>query len=251
MVINYCSSGNYVYFCVKIKLMSKPEYRVIIAGSRNFQDYDLLREKCDNILFSKCIDHSIVIVSGTARGADRLGERYASERGYCLRRFPAEWDKYGKAAGHIRNARMAANADALIAFWDGMSSGTRNMIDFAMIRRLAVRTIFIPGQSQDSGTNIKIGSLRNKTALYAIEHITGSGMHRGIRWLEDSFNDYHKEVYPNDKVSDEESISHRQALARKIASDCTGRLTEDQYSRLEAVLSDIVGRLALTQWIKR
>lgn len=232
--------------------MSKPEFRVIIAGSRDFQDYDLLREKCDNILSSKRVDHRIVIVSGTARGADRLGERYAGERGYYIRRFPADWNNDGKAAGPMRNARMAANADALIAFWDGRSSGTRNMIDTAKNRGLAVRTILISGQSQDTGVNLnKLHSLRNETVRYAVEHITGVGMHKGIRWLEDSFNDYYKEAYPNDKVSDEESISHRQALARKIASDCASSLTEEQSARLAAVLSDISGRLALAQGIKR
>ena len=114
---------------------------VIIAGTRTFADYDLLCRKCDEILHGKALTHSVVIVSGTARGADQLGERYAAERGYQVRRFPADWDRHGKAAGPIRNAEMADNANMLIAFWDGVSRGTKNMIDTAKNRGLEVHVI--------------------------------------------------------------------------------------------------------------
>lgn len=118
-----------------------PLYRVIIAGTRYFNDYELLRTSCNNLLSVKQRTHSVVIISGTARGADQMGERYARERGFQLRRFPAAWEQYGKSAGHIRNAKMADNADALIAFWDGESKGTKNMIDNARRKGLAVRVI--------------------------------------------------------------------------------------------------------------
>ncbi len=118
-----------------------PLYRVIIAGTRSFNDYELLRTSCNNLLSVKQRTHTVVIISGTARGADRLGERYAKERGFQLRRFPADWEQHGKSAGHIRNAKMADNADALIAFWDGESRGTKNMIDNARRKGLAVRVI--------------------------------------------------------------------------------------------------------------
>lgn len=117
------------------------EFRVIIAGTRNFSNYELLKEKCDNILSTKRKDSNIVIVSGTAKGADRLGERYARERGFLLRRFHADWDKDGNKAGPIRNAKMADNADALIAFWDGTSRGTAHMIMTAKEKGLATRVI--------------------------------------------------------------------------------------------------------------
>lgn len=119
------------------------DFRIIIAGCREFSDYELLSQKCDNILSAVRQTHSVVIVSGTARGADQLGERYAAERGYQVRRFPADWERDGKAAGPIRNALMADNADALIAFWDDVSRGTKNMIDTAKNRGLAVRVIDI------------------------------------------------------------------------------------------------------------
>lgn len=118
-----------------------PLFRVIIAGTRSFNDYELLRTSCNNLLSEKQRTHTVVVISGTARGADQMGERYARERGFQLRRFPADWEQHGKSAGHIRNAKMADNADALIAFWDGQSRGTKNMIDNARRKGLAVRVI--------------------------------------------------------------------------------------------------------------
>ena len=118
-----------------------PLFRVIIAGTRSFNDYELLRASCNNLLSEKQRTHTVVVISGTARGADQMGERYAKERGFQLRRFPADWEQHGKSAGHIRNAKMADNADALIAFWDGQSRGTKNMIDNARRKGLAIRII--------------------------------------------------------------------------------------------------------------
>lgn len=99
--------------------------RVIIAGGCNFTNYELLKTKC-NFYLQRQFD--IEIVSGGANGADKLGEQYAKEMGYKLKVFPADWDQYSKSAGAIRNKQMALYADALIAFWNGISSGTRNMI---------------------------------------------------------------------------------------------------------------------------
>jgi hypothetical protein len=123
-------------------LLSEKPFRVIIAGSRSFEDYELLREKCDKIL-EKILDRfgEIIIVSGTARGADRLGERYANDRGYAIERYPAQWDTYGKSAGYKRNAQMAENADALIAFPVGVTKGTQHMIKIATDARLHTRVI--------------------------------------------------------------------------------------------------------------
>lgn len=83
----------------------------------------------------------IEIVSGGCRGADKLGERYCDERGFLLKMFPAEWDKYDKSAGWVRNEKMAEYADFLIVFWDGKSKGTRNMIEIAKKHRLPVRVV--------------------------------------------------------------------------------------------------------------
>ena len=110
--------------------------KVIIAGSRDFDDYELLRKYCDFYLQSQT---EIEIVSGTARGADQLGERYAKERGYPVKQFPADWDKHGRSAGYIRNEEMAKYGDALIAFWNGMSKGTEHMINLAKQYNLKIR----------------------------------------------------------------------------------------------------------------
>ena len=107
--------------------------RVIIAGSREFYDYELLKKAADKCIGDDATD--VEVISGTAMGADRLGEQYAEERGFKVMRFPALWNKYGKSAGFIRNTQMAKYATAnkdddsvLIAFWDGKSNGTRHMI---------------------------------------------------------------------------------------------------------------------------
>ena len=72
--------------------------KVIIAGGRNYNDYEFLRQKCDKILKGQS---SVEIVSGTANGADKLGEKYANEKGYPVKQFPADWDKYGKSETRI------------------------------------------------------------------------------------------------------------------------------------------------------
>ncbi len=114
--------------------------KIIVAGGRNFNDYNLLKEKLD-FLTSKLKKEKIVIVSGGASGADSLGERYAKERGFSLESFPAEWNKYGRSAGYRRNVQMALNSDALVAFWDGKSKGTEHMINIATERDLKVRVV--------------------------------------------------------------------------------------------------------------
>lgn len=116
--------------------------KIIIAGGRDFSDYELLKDRVDFYL-SKAIQagDNIVIVSGKAKGADTLGEKYAKERNYKIEEYPANWDKYGKSAGYKRNEEMAKVADALIAFWDNKSKGTKHMIDLAKKYKLHVRTV--------------------------------------------------------------------------------------------------------------
>ena len=113
--------------------------KVIIAGGRNFCDYKKLCQVCNKALSKQ---KQIEIVSGTAKGADKLGEQYAINNGYEIKQFPADWDKYGKSAGYKRNEQMAKYADALIAFWDGKSKGTRHMIDLAKRYELKVKIIY-------------------------------------------------------------------------------------------------------------
>lgn len=121
----------------------KSEYRIIIAGSRSFDDYDLLCRECDNFIGESKDSFKIVILSGGAKGADRLGERYAEERDYDIEWHAAQWKKYGRSAGIKRNEEMAKRAHSLIAFWDGLSHGTKNMIDTAKEAGLYVKTIMV------------------------------------------------------------------------------------------------------------
>lgn len=115
-------------------------FKVIIAGSRNFNDYKLLESEM--IKFLRLVKpHEVEIVSGTARGADQLGERFASEKGCNLKKFPADWDTYGKSAGYRRNADMAKYADACVVFWDGVSKGTKHMIDLAEKADLSLKIV--------------------------------------------------------------------------------------------------------------
>lgn len=105
--------------------------KVVIAGCRDYSNYDEAKEYIDFCLKNIRSENKIVIISGCASGADALGERYALENGFEIEKFPAEWEKYGRSAGPIRNGKMAETADYVICFWDGKSRGTRNMIESA------------------------------------------------------------------------------------------------------------------------
>lgn len=115
-------------------------FKVIIAGGRNFDDYNLLRTKID-LYLSKKRPSEIEIVSGGARGADALGERFAKENSFKLTVMSADWDTFGKSAGYIRNVEMAKYADACVCFWDGKSRGTKNMIEVAQREGLLLKVV--------------------------------------------------------------------------------------------------------------
>lgn len=145
--------------------------RVIIAGGRDFQDYEYLKEVVDDIL-NNYDKPEVIIVSGKAKGADTLGEQYADDRGYKKEFYPANWkdftepctiktNRYGKKynalAGFHRNELMAKNSDILIAFWDGKSKGTKDMISIADRFGLDVYEVrYVKGS-----TNIKKDKGRN------------------------------------------------------------------------------------------
>jgi predicted Rossmann fold nucleotide-binding protein DprA/Smf involved in DNA uptake len=112
--------------------------KVIVAGGRDFENYNLLAEKLD-ILFSKTAD--VVIVSGMAKGVDSLAVKYAEENKLRVSEFPANWNKFGNASGFRRNVEIARFADACVCFWDGKSAGTKHMIDTAKRMNLKLRVI--------------------------------------------------------------------------------------------------------------
>lgn len=119
-----------------------PLFKVIIAGCRDFSDYTKVEETLNYIL-KEYPTNLTEIVSGGASGADRLGEQYAINKGTQFKVFKAQWDKYGKSAGPIRNREMAEYADALVAFWDGKSRGTKNMIVEAERNNIQYRIVYI------------------------------------------------------------------------------------------------------------
>jgi hypothetical protein len=115
-------------------------FKVIVAGSRSFNNYDLLKKTLDYLLQNKL--PNVEIVSGGARGADKLGERYAAENNLKIKQFIPDWDAYGKSAGYRRNVEMAKYSDACVCFWDGMSRGTNHMIDIAKKEGIKLKIIY-------------------------------------------------------------------------------------------------------------
>jgi len=120
--------------------MCKQEFKVAVVGGRDFTDYELLAKVLDVALSKKRLTNDIVIVSGMARGADTLGKKYATERGYKVVKCPAEWDTYGKRAGYMRNVGMAKISNAVVAFWDGKSKGTEHMIN---VSKYHLKTVIV------------------------------------------------------------------------------------------------------------
>ena len=116
----------------------------VIAGSRSIEDYSILLTA-----INRCPFVVTEVVSGRARGVDTLGERYAKENGLPLHLFPADWKKFGNRAGPIRNGQMADFAEAVICVWDGLSTGTKNMIKQATDRGLHVYVYRTDQESND------------------------------------------------------------------------------------------------------
>ena len=100
--------------------------KLAIVGSRTFNDYEKM---CEFIKENFNLNEITHIVSGGARGADALGERFAKEYNKELILFKADWNKYGKSAGFRRNVDIINECDVCAAFWDGKSHGTKHDID--------------------------------------------------------------------------------------------------------------------------
>lgn len=112
-------------------------FRLVVAGSRSFADYDRLAADLDRLL-ARRLPAVEIVTGGCPSGADALAERYARSRGLALRVFLADWGRQGRAAGPIRNRTMAEYGHALVAYWDGSSRGTASMIGEARARGLRV-----------------------------------------------------------------------------------------------------------------
>lgn len=108
--------------------------KIIVAGTRSFDNYALVCKILNRL-------KNVEVVCGEARGADALGKKFAIENGLVVHSFPADWDSHGKSAGYKRNEQMAKFADSCIVFWDGVSKGSKHMIDLA--QRYGLKTLVV------------------------------------------------------------------------------------------------------------
>ena len=118
--------------------------KVVIAGSRDITDYNILLKA-----IKECPFQITEVISGRARGVDTLGEQFAEDYSLKLHLFPADWKKYRNAAGPIRNAQMADFADAVLCVWDGVSSGTKDMMNQAKKRGLPLYVFKVDPDTPD------------------------------------------------------------------------------------------------------
>ena len=118
--------------------------RVIVCGSRNFTDKEICFKALDQLLGE---NPNVEIISGHAKGADQFGEEYAALHGIPTKVFLPDWKRYGRGAGLIRNQEMLAyskeESSLVVAFWDGKSKGTKNMIETASAEGVKVYIVFL------------------------------------------------------------------------------------------------------------
>jgi hypothetical protein len=104
--------------------------KLIIAGSRSITNYNLVRQAIISHGIWAKYGRDIEVVCGMAKGVDMLGYKFAENNSLVVHEFPANWDLYGRSAGHRRNREMGDFADELLALWDGESKGTKGMIEY-------------------------------------------------------------------------------------------------------------------------
>ena len=117
--------------------------KIVIAGSRDYKNFEEAE-----VFIRACLgewekDAPFIFLSGGCAGADRIGELFAAKNGYETNVFPADWERFGRAAGPIRNRKMAQSCDVVICFWDGKSRGTKSMISLAKEYGLPVKVKMI------------------------------------------------------------------------------------------------------------
>ena len=109
--------------------------RVLVCGGRDYNDYDVLKCVMEKVM--DCYSAEVkVVISGLAKGGDKLGERWAEENDIEVEGYRAEWNKYGKRAGWLRNVRMAdeGRPNVIVALPGGR--GTKMMIDIGVDRKI-------------------------------------------------------------------------------------------------------------------
>ena len=111
--------------------------KIGVIGSRSFNDYELLKRVLDEYLGKVW-----VVVSGGAKGADSLGEKWANENNIKTCIYKPDWDTHGKGAGMIRNKDIVEDSDIIIAFWNSLSRGTEHSINLAKKMDKEVRIVY-------------------------------------------------------------------------------------------------------------
>ena len=133
--------------------------RIAIVGSRDFNNYEYLKfellkyinKRLDSTVTPRQpyerVDLEVEIVSGGARGADTLAEKFANEFGFKTVIYKPDWDLYGKRAGFIRNAKIVDACDILFAFQINKSRGTQHSIDLAREKNKEVYVFEVEGEN--------------------------------------------------------------------------------------------------------
>lgn len=111
--------------------------KVAIIGGRDFNNYEMLCE-----ILNQYKNKISQIISGGAKGADSLGERWAKDKKIQTKIFYPDWGKYGKTAGLVRNHDIISNSDCVIAFWDGKSTGTKHSISLCKESKKPIKIIY-------------------------------------------------------------------------------------------------------------
>lgn len=123
--------------------------KIVVGGCRDFFDYSTVSAHLDALLKTHDPNDTVTFLSGHCSGVDQLTEQYARERGYSLLLFPAEWKRYGRAAGPMCNQAMVEKSDQVVAFWDGKSRGTKSLIQYAQKLQKPLVIIKIPTRTPD------------------------------------------------------------------------------------------------------
>lgn len=119
--------------------------KILITGDRNYINFEIVK-KTFEILAPSCEVKTCTVIHGNAKGADKLAGNYAESLGYQMIVKPADWKKYGKGAGPIRNLEMIAeNPDIVIIFHDNLkdSKGTKHCVTAVLEKMERTKTFII------------------------------------------------------------------------------------------------------------